>query len=89
MATISFSPNIRSQVDVDTTEVEGDTLGDAMNSLFSRHPGLKTYLLNDDGSVRKHVAFVINGTPIKDRNRLSDSLSASDDIFVMQALSGG
>ncbi len=89
MATVSFSPNIRSQVDIDETRVAGETLADAMAKLFCEYPALKSYLLNDDGSVRKHVAFVVDGEPIRDREKLSDPISADADIFVMQALSGG
>lgn len=89
MARVSFSPNIRSQVDVGEIFVSGLTLADVMKELFSEIPILVSYLLNDDGSVRKHVAIVVDGEPIRDREKLSDPISDDADIFVMQALSGG
>ena len=89
MATVSFSPNIRSQVEIGETAVSGETLAEAMAGLFSECPSLRSYLLNDDGSARKHVAFIIDGEPIRDREKLSDSIPDDADIFVMQALSGG
>lgn len=89
MATVSFSPNIRSQVDIGEMTVSGGTLAEAMAGVFSERPELKSYLLNDDGSVRKHVAFVVDGEPVRDREKLSDPVSEDAEIFVMQALSGG
>ena len=39
--------------------------------------------------MRRHVAVYINGQRLADRERLSDRLSDSDEVFVFQALSGG
>ena len=90
MPSVSFSPNIRSHVDVDTCEVTGAaTVKEALESVFLEHQRLRSYLFQDDGSVRKHIALIVNGKPIDDRDTLSDSISEEDEIFVMQALSGG
>jgi sulfur carrier protein ThiS len=89
MPTVSLSPNIRTHVDVETCEVEGTTVQEALETLFSRHPRLRSYLFDDDGSVRKHIAMILNGEPVIDRKNLSDPVGQDDEIFVMQALSGG
>ena len=89
MPRIAFSQNIRSHVDVDSIEVAGDTVMAAMESVFAIHPRLKSYLFDDDGTVRKHIAFVVNSEPVEDREKLSDAVGSEDEVFVMQALSGG
>ena len=90
MPTISFSPNIRSLVAVDSCEIsEATTVKDALESVFEKHTRLESCLFDDDGTLRKHIAIIVNSEPIEDRDGLSDPIEAGDDIFVMQALSGG
>ena len=89
MPSIAFSKNIRTHVDADRMEVHANTVSEALESVFSEHPSLRSYLLDDRGAVRKHVAIFVNGVSITDRATLSDTISETDEIFVMQALSGG
>lgn len=76
-------------MDVDRCEVEAATVCEALDCVFAEHPRLRSYLLDDRGAVRKHVVIIVNGETIFDRQNLSDSLKPDDDVFVMQALSGG
>ena len=39
--------------------------------------------------VRKHVAVFLNGETVRDREGLADAVAEGDEIFVLQALSGG
>ena len=89
MPTVSFSPNIRSHVDVGTFDVTGETVRESLESVFALHPRLKSYLFDDGGNVRKHIAMIVNSEPVQDRADLSDPVKPDDEIFVMQALSGG
>jgi molybdopterin synthase sulfur carrier subunit len=50
---------------------------------------LRSYVLDDQDRVRRHVAIYVNGDRIADRDRLSDPVGESDEVFVFQALSGG
>lgn len=89
MPSVAFTQNLRRHVDVERCEVDGATVGEALAAVFAEHPKLRGYLLDDRGAVRKHVAIVVNGETIADREKLSDPLKPNDDVFVMQALSGG
>ncbi len=89
MPKISFSQNIRSHVEAGECEVAGDTVRSALDSVFESSPRLRGYLFDDNGVTRKHIAVIVNGAPVDDRDGLSDPVSAGDEIFVMQALSGG
>jgi hypothetical protein len=89
MPTVEFAQSIRSHVPVERCEVSGATVREALEAVFTRHERLRGYVLDDRGAVRKHVAIVVNGEAIADREGLSDRLEPEGEIFVMQALSGG
>ena len=72
-----------------SAEVGGSTVGEALAAVFAERPALRGYVLDDQGAVRRHVSIYINGEPIGDRTRLSDRVSPSDEIYVLQALTGG
>ncbi len=89
MAFIALTPHLQSHVDVDRREIVGATVREALDKLFAENPRLKSYLLEDNGAVRKHVAVFLNGESVKDRAKLTDPLPPDGEIFIMQALSGG
>ena len=89
MPRIAFSPNILSHVTIEVSEVSGESVIEVLESVFAVHPRLRGYLFDDDGSVRKHIAMIVNGEPIQDRTHLTDPMSPDDELFIMQALSGG
>ena len=89
MPVVSFTRSLARHVDCPTATVEGGTVRAALESYFSGHPGVRHYVLDDQGSVRKHVTVFLCGRQIGDRLRQSDPVGADDEIHVMQALSGG
>jgi len=74
---------------IDVTDVDASTVRDTLDTLEERFPGLKSYILDDQGRVRQHVNIFVDGELIADREDLSDEVNASSEIYVMQALSGG
>jgi hypothetical protein len=46
-------------------------------------------VLDEQGTLRKHMAVFINGESIHDRIHLSDPVPPDGEVYVMQALSGG
>jgi sulfur carrier protein ThiS len=72
-----------------SAEVEGATVGAALAAVFATRPVLRGYVLDDQGALRRHVAVYLNGQPVHDRIQLSDSVCPHDEIYVLQALSGG
>jgi hypothetical protein len=89
MASIAFSQHLQTHVDVERTEVAGATVRDALDAVIEVNPRLKSYVLDDSGVVRKHIAIFLDGESVRDRGGLSDPLPEKGEIFVMQALSGG
>ena len=85
MPVVEFTPHLARQTNGASCAVEGSTLGEALSAVFTQLPGLRSYVLDDQGAV---VIFV-DGTAAKDRKGLSDALRSDSEIFIMQALSGG
>ncbi len=78
-----FFPNLEEM------EVAGDTVSKILEAINREIPGLNTYILEDDGSLRKHVNIFVKEELIHDRHQLSDPVNERDEILIYQALSGG
>ena len=89
MTALSFTPNLLRHVAAPTARVEGATVRQVLEGYFRLNPQVRGYVLDDQGGLRKHVAVFLNQELIHDRTGLSDPVGDSDDIFVVQALSGG
>jgi len=72
-----------------SVEVEGRSLAEIVRALDGLHPGLAAYLVDDQGTLRKHVNIFVNGQLLTDRSGLRDAVGPGDQVFIMQALSGG
>ena len=64
-------------------------MSEALSRVFRDNPGLRSYVLDDQGRLRTHVVIYVDGRPVRDRNALGDAVGKSAEIHVMQALSGG
>ncbi len=89
MPTVHFTANLASQTAAPICQVDGATVHEALHAVFTQHPVLRSYVLDDQGAVRQHVVVFVDGTAITDRRRLADAVRTDSEIFVMQALSGG
>lgn len=89
MTTVAFTPNLRRHLDCPEVRVTAGTVSEALEAVFRDYPRLRGYVLDEQGRLRHHVAIFVGGELIRDRERLSDGVAADQDIFVMQALSGG
>ena len=89
MAHISFTPNLQRHLDVPELDVAATTVSAALEAAFTANPRLRSYLLDDQGRLRRHVAIFVDAQQVNDRRRLSDPVGSASDIFVVQALSGG
>ena len=89
MANVFFTPNIQRHVACPPTEVDGQTVREVLEAIFAGNPRARGYVLDDDGTLRKHMIIFVNDEPIRDRIGLTDPVSENCEIYVMQALSGG
>jgi molybdopterin converting factor small subunit len=70
-------------------EVAASTVAEVVAALDDRHPGLGAYIVDERGSLRKHVNIFLGQELIHDRTNLLDPVEDGDQVFIFQALSGG
>ena len=90
MATIKFTAALkRFFPDIKSDDIEANSLLELLDKLNAQHDGLIDYILDDQRCLRKHVNIFINGSAISEKNDLNQRISHADEIFIIQALSGG
>ena len=89
MPRVCFTPNLERHVTAGPAEVGGATVREALEAVFRDNPRLRSYVLDDQGRLRRHVMVFVDGEQVHDRDRLGDAVGPSSELFVMQALSGG
>lgn len=86
---IAFTRNLRRHVDCPNADVEGTTVAECLAAYFAAHPRVRSYVLDEQGSVRKHVVVFVGAEQLRDPARQTDPVEPTTEITVMQALSGG
>ena len=71
----------RSQV-----EADGVTLGDVLADLDRRYPGIRFRMIDEQDAIRRHMRIFVNGDQV---GGLEAPLDVSDEVIIVQALSGG
>jgi molybdopterin synthase sulfur carrier subunit len=89
MPRVVFTANLQRHVACPPVTVAGGTVHEVLEAVFAGNPLLRSYLLDDQGQVRKHMSIFVDGEQLRDRQRQSDPVRKDGEIFVMQALSGG
>lgn len=89
MAQIAFTQNLQRHVSCPPRSADGTSVREVLDMVFADNERARGYVLDEHGALRKHMVIFINGIPIRDRDGQSDDVGPSDEIFVMQALSGG
>lgn len=89
MALVTFTPNLQRHITCPPSEAAGSTVREVLDVVFEGNDALRGYILDDQSALRRHLNIFVNGEPIEDRTSLSDRVSETDEVFIMQALSGG
>ena len=89
MVQVVFTPNLQRHVDCPPVHVTGGTVAEALECVFRENPTLRGYVLDDQGALRRNMVIFIDGRAMNDRRTLGDSIDATAEVFVMQALTGG
>ena len=67
-------------------EATGATLAELLLDLDRQYPGLRFRVIDEQEHIRRHMRFFVNGEQVFD---LSHPLHITDDVCLVQALSGG
>lgn len=89
MVEIAFTDNLLRHLPCPPTRAGGKTVRAVMEAVFAQNPPLRSYIVDDQGRLRRHVNIFVNDAMVSDRSGLTDPVAENDRVFVFQALSGG
>jgi molybdopterin synthase sulfur carrier subunit len=90
MPKIKIPPVLRAQTDGEAeVEVEGGTVGEALNKLAAAHPGTKEQLFSPEGDLNRYVNVYLNDEDVRVLDGLDTSASDSDTVVILPAMAGG
>lgn len=90
MAQVRFTSALqRFYPDLKTLDLDATNIAELLEQIEAIYPGLTDYLVDESGTLRKHVNIYIGEDLIDDRTDLSDALKPQDEVLIFQALSGG
>lgn len=65
------------------------TVGEALEALWARHPGVRDRVLTEQGQVRPHVNIFVGRDSIRYTGGLATPVSPGAEISIVPAVSGG
>jgi len=89
MAKVVFTPNVQRHVACPEAQASGRTVREVLDHVFAENPQARSYVLDDQAALRRHMTIFVDGRMIRDRARLADPVRENSTIYVFQALSGG
>jgi len=72
--------------DRDRVTAAGATLGELLLDLDRQFPGIRFRMINEQDEIRPHIVLCVRGEKTRD---LAEPLAGSEEVVIMQALSGG
>ncbi len=69
-------------------EVEGGTVGEALDAVFAEHEGLRERI-TEDGELRRFVNVYVEGEDIRFRDGLGTEVSDGSEVTILPAVAGG
>ena len=66
-------------------ELDGATVGEVLRALEASRPGVRGWILDERGEVRRHINVYVNG----EQARRDTAVAAGDTVDVLPAISGG
>ena len=69
-------------------EVDGSTVGEALDAVFEQHAELRARI-TEDGGLRRFVNVYVSGEDIRFQDGLETKLSDGDEVTILPAVAGG
>ena len=63
-------------------EVDGDTVGEALDAVFDRHDGLRERI-TQDGDLRRFVNVYVSGEDIRFQDGLETEVNDGDEVTIL------
>ncbi len=69
-----------------TVEATGATVAALLDALELKFPGIRFRMIDEQDQIRRHIRLFVNGDQV---HELSQPLNTTDELVIVQALSGG
>jgi molybdopterin synthase sulfur carrier subunit len=69
-------------------EVDGSTVGEALNAVFDRYDGLRERI-TENGDLRRFVNVYVSGEDIRFQDGLETAINDGDEVTILPAVAGG
>ena len=69
-------------------EVDGATVGEALDAVFDQHAELRERI-TEDGGLRRFVNVYVSGEDIRFQDGLETEVSDGDEVTILPAVAGG
>jgi sulfur-carrier protein len=69
-------------------EVEGSTVGEALDAVYAEHEDLRDRI-TEDGGLRRFVNVYVSGEDIRFQDGLETTLTDGDEVTILPAVAGG
>ena len=87
--TVKIPTQLRASVGgASEVNVDGSTVGDALDALYAEHPELRERL-TDDGELRRFVNVYVDGEDVRFGAGLATPVKDGGEIQVLPAVAGG
>ena len=73
----------------DAVEVQGNTVDEALKSLYTQYNELKKHILGEDGQLRSFVNIYVNEEDIRVLKKEATSLKNGDVLMIVPSIAGG
>ena len=83
------TPLRRFTADDAQTDVEADTINQALDEMDKKYPGFKDRLCEENGQLRRFFNIYIDGEDIRFMDDLETKVSEGAEISIIPAISGG
>ena len=80
-----FFPQLKDRI----ITVPAGSVAEVLIAINEIAPGFTDYVLDEHGSLRRHVNISINNTVVIDKIKLSDRIPDDGTLYIFQSLSGG
>ena len=83
MAKVVFTPNIQRHVACPEAEATGHTVREVLENAFAANPKARSYVLDDQSALRKHMIIFVDGAIIADREGLTDRVAETTTLAAL------
>ena len=89
MATVRIPPTLRTETNGERqVEASGRTLGEVLDDLAGRFPGLRGQIF-EDGDLAPFVNAYVGGEDVRTREGLDTPVTEGSQIILLPAMAGG